>query len=130
MRAVNKNKITIICIAIVVFIFALGIIIALIRPRPTWDMTYRITNNAGLQLYGYYDYRQTFKVTGEITVENYESGLYILTASAVDELGYTTSIFTTLNIDGDDTYSFVMDSFYHTNGGKIVEMVDIELKEV
>lgn len=116
-------------IACVVCAILVAVVLLIFRSIPSWNVHYTITNNAGLELYNYSVYRQTFRIDGTIELENYDAGLLILTADAIDESGYSTDIFTVITITGDGVYSFFMDSFYHTNGGLIVSVENFEVEE-
>ena len=90
-------------------------------------MTYNITNYAGWE--GNENYaEQTFVVDGYITLENFNCNNVIITADAIDQMGYSTNIFTMITINGDGKYYFKMDSYYKTGGGRIVSIKNIEVK--
>ena len=98
--------------------------------RTEWAIQYEIVNNAGLEDYGGFglDYRQTFAVRGTIELKNAQSELYIIKADALDANGNTTAIFTTVSVDGDGTYAFVMTSFYRAPVS-IVDVINIQVEE-
>ena len=45
-------------------------------------------------------------------------------------MGYKTNIFGVIDINGDGTYNFVMDSFYKTGGGQIINVINFNVKIV
>ena len=99
-----------------------------------WSVDWEIVNFAGSEDVSGglgYDIRSTFEVRCSITLKNYKKVKMItVTAQAVDQMGYKTNIFGVIDINGDGTYNFVMDSFYKTGGGQIINVINFNVKIV
>lgn len=106
--------------------------------KPTCSIRYSIINQAGLQDVSYgagMSYEQTFKVKGKITLKNFGTCKIIITADAIGQtynIGYNGKIriFTYMNIEGDGTYDFVMDSFYKNGVIKVDSIENVGVKKV
>ena len=130
----KKKILSFVCLLIfVATISAVGVIIEKSMQKK-WSIDWKIVNFASSEDVSGglgYDIRSTFEVRCSISLKNYRNVKMItVTAQAVDQMGYTTNIFGVIDINGDGTYNFVMDSFYKTGGGIIVNVINFNVKIV
>lgn len=121
---------------LLIFVAAISAVGGIIEKsmQKKWSVDWEIVNFAGSEDVSGglgYDIRSTFEVRCSITLKNYKNVKMItVTAQAVDQMGYKTNIFGVIDINGDGTYNFVMDSFYKTGGGQIINVLNFNVKIV